>query len=207
MNTPDLPFSAACARNRDPILAILRETFRDRREVLEIGSGTGQHAVYFAASMPWLHWQPTERASSLPGLRARVALEGSANLLAPLELDVAQRGWPPAPLGVEGRWDAAFSANTLHIMSRSQVAECFAGLGRMLAPAALLVVYGPFRYAGRYTSDSNARFDAELQARDPASGIRDAEWIDGLAAAQDLDPIADHTMPANNQLRIWRRQG
>lgn len=206
MNASELPFSAACARNRDPILAILRDAFRDRREVLEIGSGTGQHAVYFAAAMSWLHWQPTDRAAWLPGLRARIALEGPANLLAPLELDVAQRDWPPAPRGAEGRWDAAFSANTLHIMSCSRVEACFAGLGRMLAPAARLAIYGPFRYAGRYTSESNARFDAELQARDPASGIRDAEWIDGLAAAQDLEPIADHTMPANNQLRIWRRR-
>ncbi|MCP5328326.1 MAG: DUF938 domain-containing protein [Steroidobacteraceae bacterium] len=206
MNTPELPFSAACARNREPIIAVLRDTFGDRHEVLEIGSGTGQHAVYFAASLPWLHWQPTDRAAALPGLRARCALEGSSNLFEPLELDVARDAWPLARLGLEGRWDTAFSANTLHIMSRSEVERCFAGFGQRLAAGAKLAIYGPFRYGGRYTSDSNARFDEALQARDPASGIRDAEWIDALAVDQDLELIADHDMPANNQLRIWRRR-
>ena len=195
-----LPFSEACERNKDPILEKLRVHFAGATRVLEIGSGTGQHALHFAAALPQLVWQTSEVPGQDEAVRARLAAQPPPNVLAPLALDV-RGAWPAGP------FDAIFSANTLHIMSRSQVAECFAGLGRMLAPAALLVVYGPFRYAGRYTSDSNARFDAELQARDPASGIRDAEWIDGLAAAQDLDPIADHTMPANNQLRIWRRQG
>lgn len=199
-----LPHSDACERNRDPILAVLREAFAPAREVLEIGSGTGQHAAYFAAAMPWLAWQPTDRTAALEGLAARARLEGGANLRPPLELDVASDSWPRARLDPAG-WDAAFSANTLHIMSAPQVELCFAALAQVLAPRAVLAIYGPFRYGGDFTSASNARFDAMLRARDAASGIRDAEWIDGLAAKGGLRLVADHAMPANNQLRIWRR--
>lgn len=198
-----LPFSEACERNRGPILTVLREAFRDRREVLEIGGGTGQHAVHFAAGMPWLRWQPTERPEGLESLRARVRLEGSPNLAEPLPLDVADPCWPmPA---ADRPWDAAFSANTLHIMSKPEVRQFFAGVARVLGTGGVLAVYGPFRYAGRYTSDSNARFDEMLRARDARSGIRDAEWVDELAAQQELVLVADRPMPANNQLRTWRR--
>lgn len=199
-----LPHSDACERNREPILAVLREAFAGAREALEIGSGTGQHAVHFAAAMPWLEWQPTERAAALAGLAARVSLEGGTNLRAPVALDVAHGPWPGAALQPAG-WSAAFSANTLHIMSAPQVELCFAGLARALAPQAVLAIYGPFRYRGDFTSESNARFDAMLRERDPASGIRDAEWIDVLAAAAGLRLVADHALPANNQLRIWHR--
>jgi SAM-dependent methyltransferase len=201
-----LPHSEACERNREPILALLRVAFAGRRRVLEIGSGTGQHAVHFAAAMPWLRWQPTERAPLIQGLAARVALQGTPNLLPPAELDVLDPAWP-RPLAPDDRgWDAAFTANTLHIMSRSEVEQFFVGVDLALEAQALLAVYGPFRYAGRYTSESNARFDEMLRTRDPASGIRDAEWIDALAAARGFVLVADHAMPANNQLRLWRRE-
>ena len=199
-----LPFSPACERNRAPILAILREAFAGRREVLEIGSGTGQHAVFFSAGMPWLRWQATERRESLGGLRARLDAEGGDRLPAPLELDVDQRDWPmPA---VATGWDAAFSANTLHIMSAPQVEAFFAGLGAVLQPDARLAIYGPFTYDGAFTSDSNAAFDSMLRARDPDSGLRDVAWIDRLAKARSLRLLADHVMPAHNRLRVWQRE-
>ena len=204
MNPVGLEFSAACDRNRGPILEELRIAFADCREVLEIGSGTGQHAVHFAAALPGLRWQPTERAAQIAGLGARIAMEGTANVRAPIELDLAQGDWPrgPAP---DLRWDAAFSANTLHIVAAPLVERFFAGLGATLAARARLAVYGPFRYRGRFTTDSNRHFDASLKLRDPASGIRDFEWVQALAAAQGFDLVADRAMPANNQLLVWQR--
>jgi len=204
VNPTVLEFSEACERNRGPILAELRDAFRACREVLEIGSGTGQHAVHFTAALPWLQWQPSEQAPRLPGLRARVALEGTANVRAPIELDLAGGDWPPGP-APDLRWDAAFSANTLHIVATSLVERFFVGLGATLAPRARLAVYGPFRYRGRFTTDSNERFDANLKLRDPASGIRDSEWVQALAAAQGFILLADRPMPANNQLLVWQR--
>jgi SAM-dependent methyltransferase len=199
MHSPsDLPYSEACERNKDPILAVLRAAFASRRRVIEIGSGTGQHAVHFARHLPHLAWQPTDRAEFLDGLAARVAAEGPPNLLAPVELDVLAEPWPPL------RGDALFSANTLHIMSWPAVEALFAGLPRLLEPGGVLAIYGPFRYAGRFTTPSNAAFDAMLRERDPASGVRDFEAVDALAVAAGLSLSADLAMPANNQLLVWR---
>ncbi len=197
MNT--LPFSAACERNKAPILAVLRAALGGCRTVLEIGSGTGQHAVHFAASLEQLRWQPTELAEYLAPLQARLAAEAPANCAAPLALDVRSTRWPV------DRTDAIFSANTLHIMSWAAVADLFAGVGRILAPHGRLCIYGPFRYAGEYTAPSNAAFDQSLRQRDPASGIRDFEAVATLASEQGLELLADHPMPANNQLLIWSR--
>ncbi len=195
-----LPFSAAAERNKEPILSILGPALAGRSRVLEIGSGTGQHAVYFSRQLPHLAWQPTERADGLDGLAACVSQSGCPNLLAPLELDVAQATWPAL------RPDAVFTANTLHIMSWPEVEALFAGLGRILEPGALLAVYGPFRYAGAHTAPSNEAFDRGLRQRDPASGVRDFEAVAGLASAQGLVPEADHGMPANNRLLLWLRR-
>jgi len=195
-----LPFSEACERNKEPILAVLREAFAAASQVLEIGSGTGQHAVHFAHHLPWLAWQPTDRSEHLESLAARVRQEGPANLLGPLELDVLAPGpWPVTHV------DAVFSANTLHIMSWQAVEAAFRGIGTVLRPGGVLAIYGPFCYGGAFTSESNAEFDAFLRARDPDSGIRDAEAVDRLARDQGLELVADHAMPANNQLRVWRR--
>ena len=196
-----LPFSEACERNKDPILAILREVFAGLSTVLEIGSGTGQHAVHFARSMAHLAWQPTDRAENLAALTERIATQGPPNLHAPMELDVCMASWPV------GETDAVYSANTLHIMSWPEVKAFFNGVGRVLGDGGLLAVYGPFRYAGRYTSASNTAFDEGLRQRDPASGIRDFEEVDSLANAQGLTLAADHAMPANNQLLLWRNLG
>lgn len=195
---PVLTLSEACERNKGPILEVLREEFAASRRVLEIGSGTGQHAVHFATQLPHLVWQPSELGENLPPLAERIALEGPPNLLAPLALDVRADPWDMAQA------DAVFSANTLHIMSWAEVQHFFRGAGQRLAQPGVLCVYGPFRYGGQHTSDSNAEFDTYLKGRDPLSGIRDLEALATLARAQGLELAADHAMPANNRTLVWR---
>ena len=193
------PFSPSCERNRDPILEVLRVHLAEVRNVLEIGSGTGQHAVHFAAAMPWLTWQCSDVADNLPGIRAWLDDAALANTPPALELDVQSGPWPTR------RFDAVFSANTLHIMAWPAVQDLFRGLGTALADDATLVVYGPFNDDGAYTSDSNRAFDEWLHARDPRSGIRDANAVDALARAIGLQQVDDVAMPANNRCLIWRR--
>jgi hypothetical protein len=195
----DKPFAPSCARNRDPILAVLGPLLAHARSVLEIGSGTGQHAVHFAAALPHLSWQTSERAEHLPGIRAWLDEAALPNTPPPLELDVARGPWP------RRTFDAVFTANTLHIMGWPQVEACMAGLSEVLDAAGVLAVYGPFNAGGAFTSDSNAQFDQWLKARDPASGIRDLEAVDALARGIGLRLEADHALPANNRLLVWRR--
>lgn len=195
----DKPYSPSCERNRGPILAVLRDRFRDRRDVIEIGSGTGQHAVHFAAAMPWLTWQCSDVAGNLPGIRQWLDEAALPNTPAPIALDVTTHAVERAC------FDAAFSANTLHIMAWPAVADFFRVLDAVLAPAATVVVYGPFNDGGAYTSDSNRVFDAWLKERDPESGLRDFEAVDALASAIGLQLSADIAMPANNRCLVWRR--
>lgn len=196
----DKPFSPSCERNREPILEALREHFADRRRVLEIGSGTGQHAVHFAAAMPWLSWQCSDVAGNLPGIRAWLADAALPNTPPPIELDVARSPWPAA------RFDAVFSANSLHIMGWPEVEAFFDGLPSILEDEATLVVYGPFNYGGEYTSESNRSFEGWLKARDPASGIRDFGQVDALARGVGLRLVEDRAMPANNRCLAWCRR-
>jgi SAM-dependent methyltransferase len=195
-----LPCSSACERNKDPILTVLRAAFADRAQVLEIGSGTGQHAQYFAEQLPHLTWHPTEQLAYLPDLTARVKLAQIRNLRAPTLLDVRQNLWPVRAV------DAVFTANTLHIMSWPAVQSLYRGVGQVLAPGGVLCVYGAFRYAGRYTSDSNRDFDRSLQARDPASGLRDIEAVSALAAQYGMSLRADHDLPAFNRLLLFAKE-
>jgi SAM-dependent methyltransferase len=195
-----LPFSAACERNKDPILEVLRSSFADSVQVLEIGSGTGQHAVHFARALRHLTWHPTEQLAYLADLTERVKLEGPPNLRAPTLLDVRQAVWPLRSV------DAMFTANTLHIMSWGEVVALFSGSGSVLAPGGVLCVYGPFRYAGRYTSDSNQEFDRMLQERDPESGMRDLDAVSSLAAQYGMRLDADHDLPANNRLVVFTKE-
>ena len=196
-----LPFSEACERNKVPILNVLRGAFAQRRQVLEIGSGTGQHAAFFAEHLPHLVWHPTERLANLSDLEACLKNTPRPNLSAPAVLDVSQKEWPLPSV------DAAFTANTLHIMSWPNVIALFAGLGAALTAEATFAVYGPFRYGGAYTSESNQRFDEMLKSRDPHSGLRDIEALKELAAGQRLQLSADHDLPANNRLLVWERTG
>jgi len=193
---PDAP---SCERNREPILAVLREHFADRHRVLEIGSGTGQHAVYFAQAMPWLNWQCSDRAEYLSGIRLWLDEAALPNAPAPIELDVGGR-WPAQ------HYDAVFSANTLHIMAWAEVETLFARLPQATTTSARLAIYGPFNIDGHYTSDSNAAFDQWLKARGDHMGIRDAEAVDALAAKAGFELTADIAMPANNRCRIWQRR-
>lgn len=194
----DKPHAPSTERNREPILAALREPFADRRRVLEIGSGSGQHAVYFAAQLPNLVWQCSDLADKLPGIRAWLDDADLPNTPPPLALDVAHGPWP------RQRFDAVFSANTLHIMGWPAVQALFAGLPEVLSDDAVVAIYGPFNRDGRFTSTSNAAFDAQLRAQDPAMGLRDVEAVDALALQAGLHLHADLPMPANNALRIWR---
>lgn len=191
-------YADACERNRDPILSVLQRHYSGRHRVLEIGSGTGQHAVHFAAALRDLIWQTSDLESNLPGIRLWIEEARLPNLPAPLALDVRGR-WPAA------RFDAAFTANTLHIMSWEEVRALFEGLCDVLAQDAVLAVYGPFNYEGTFTSASNAAFDAALKRRSPESGIRDFTAVDRLARLIGLHLVEDCAMPANNRTLVWRR--
>jgi len=194
----DKPYSEACERNKAPILAQLRALYADVGTLLEVGSGTGQHAVHFAAALPQLLWQCSDIAANLPGIRLWLDEARLPNLPPPLTLDVDQP-WPP------GRYDAVYTANTLHIMGWPQVRALFAGLPQVLRPQGLFTAYGPFNRGGQFTSDSNQRFDASLRAGDAARGIRDFEAVDALARAAGLRLMAEVAMPANNFLLTWRQ--
>jgi hypothetical protein len=195
----ELPFSQACENNKAVILGHLQRLFAGVDEVLEIGSGTGQHACHFAAGLAGLRWQPTELAQNLPVLEPRCSAYAGDNLARPVMLDVCQRPWPcPLPA-------ATFTANTLHIMPWSAVEALFDALAQYAPERFLLVIYGPFNYGGSYTSASNAEFDRWLAARDPDSAIRDFEKVDALAGRAGLALAEDNAMPANNRLLAWRR--
>lgn len=194
------PYSTACERNRDPILDVLRVHFADRRQVLEIGSGTGQHAVYFAEALPHLTWQTADRADGLAGIQLWLDDANLPNTPVPLELDVNQADW------LRKQYDAIFSANTLHIMSWPEVQKLFARLPEVMTPDAKLVIYGPFNYQGRFTSASNEAFDAALKQDASHRGIRDFEAVDQLAQNIGLHLIEDRAMPANNRCLVWQRE-
>jgi cyclopropane fatty-acyl-phospholipid synthase-like methyltransferase len=198
MAKTEKPYAPACDRNREPILAVLRDHFGDRSKVLEVGSGTGQHAAFFAAALPHLVWQTAERREHLAGIRMWLGEAELPNTPPPIELDV-NGTWPRAA------FDAAFSANTLHIMSWMEVERMFSGLGRTLADDAKLVLYGPFNYGGKHTSESNARFDLQLRQGGAHQGIRDFEAVDRLAREIGFRLLEDRAMPANNRCLVWRR--
>ena len=193
------PFSEACEQNKDPILAVLDRYFTEPGAILEIGSGTGQHAAYFGAALPHLHWQPSDVAEHLPGIRLWVEEAALPNVAEPLELDVRRSPWPL------NEADGIFSANTAHIMHWPDVEAMFAGVGRVLRSGGCFCLYGPFNENGEFTSESNARFHMSLQMRDPGMGIRDKADLDRLAAAAGLERIDDVVMPVNNFTLVWRK--
>lgn len=195
----DKPFAPSCENNKAPILEILLDAFSDRSLVLEIGSGTGQHAVHFAAALPHLHWQTSDLEENHPGIKLWLKEAALRNLYPPVSLDVTQPDWP------EG-FDAVFTANTTHIMPWSAVIEMIGRIGQQLPTGGVFCQYGPFNYNGEFTSDSNAGFDRWLKEIDPARGIRDFEAVEQLANEAGLTLVADHSMPANNRLLVWRKQ-
>jgi len=200
MDLDQKPFASSCAENQDPILEILAPVLARASRVLEIGSGTGQHAVYFAAAMPHLRWQCSDVAEYLPGISAWLDEAALPNLPAPIELDV-DTAWP------DGSFDAAYSANTAHIMSLPQVKQMFTAIGCLLSAGAPFALYGPFSEDGRHTSASNAQFDRYLRQHDPLSGVRDLIDLRRFADAAGLSLEDDRPMPVNNRTLIWRKRG
>ena len=192
-------YSESCMQNREPILSVIEPVLRDCSHLLEIGSGTGQHAVYFAEQLPALQWQCSDLEENHESICAWIADAKFDNVHRPIALDVLKDSWPA------NHYDAVFSANTLHIMSWEAVQALFAGVGRLLSPGGEFLVYGPFNYHGDYTSESNRDFDKWLRHYDPDSGIRDLEAVDTLAQAHHMSLIKYHTMPVNNRLLHWRK--
>ena len=193
------PYSAACERNREPILGVLLRHFADRERVLEIGSGTGQHAAHFAQRLPHLVWQTSDRADYLAGIRLWLDDAALSNTPPPLLLDVARGPWPSV------RYDAIYSANTLHIMSWIEVEALFVALPRIVEADAKLAIYGPFNYDG-FTSASNADFDRSLKSRAPHQGIREFAAVNALAETAGFKLMEDAAMPANNRCLVWQRR-
>ena len=192
------PYSEACEKNKTPILQVLKEVFADRKHVLEIASGTGQHAVHFGQALSHLTWQTSELAQNLPGIQSWLDEAQLPNVLAPLAIDVNDSHWPVTQV------DAIFNANTVHIISWQEVVSLFEHIALVIEQGGCLCLYGPYNYGGQFTSESNARFDHWLKSRDPASGVRDFEAVDRLAASHGLALQQDIAMPSNNRMLVWQ---
>jgi len=194
------PFAEYAARNAAPILDVLQHEFADVSEILEIGSGTGQHAVYIAARLPHVRWQTSDLAENHAAIAAWTEAAALDNVLAPIELDVR------SALMNSSCFDAVFSANTAHIMAIDAVAAMFALVGDILRPGGIFCLYGAIRRDGVFNTQSNADFDLSLKARDPAMGIRDIELLDDFAANSGLVRLRLYAMPSNNHIAVWRRR-
>jgi len=198
----DIPFSEACERNKGPILEVLQPYFNEIRSLLEVGTGTAQHAIHFAKAHPNLTWQCADQQHYLDGINAQLAQHKLKNVMPPFELDVKQAVWADSALP----YDAIYTANTFHIMTQAEVEQFFEGLPMVLTDLAYLFVYGPFKYDGKFTSESNASFDQTLRSRGCGSAIRDFEKVNDLANSVGFKLIVDQSMPANNQCLIWQQQ-
>lgn len=196
---PYKPFSPSSEENKQVILQAIQGFLTPRSSVLEIGSGTGQHAVYFAAKMPHLTWQTSDLNESHAGIKQWIAEANLNNVLPPLNLNVSGNDWPSAS------YDAVFSANSFHIMAKPNVEDFFTNVVSVLNANGVIMIYGPFNYNGQFTSESNARFDLWLKQRDAQSGIKDFEWCHQLAESVGLKLLDDITMPQNNRLLVWRK--
>ena len=195
----DKPFSQACENNKDAILQVLQAELADSRKVLEVGSGTGQHAVYFSEHLPHLSWQTSDQRHYHSGIRQWMAESGLSNIYDPLPLDVREYAWG------ESLYDAVFTANSLHIMALESAQHFVSQVAKALRNDGCFLAYGPFNYQDAYTSESNARFDVWLKQQDPLSAIRDFEMLDKYARSGGLKLAGDYTMPANNRLLVWRK--
>lgn len=193
------PYSEACEKNQSAILEVLQSALSRQHHVLEIASGTGQHAIHFGRALPHLTWQTSELPHNHAGIRAWLDEAALPNVLPPVALDVTDAHWPA------GVVDTVFNANTVHIVSEPEVERMFAGIARTLSAGGILCLYGPFNYHKKFTSESNARFDVWLKSRNPESGIRDFEAIDQLAKTHGLRLLQDVAMPSNNRTLVWQR--
>lgn len=201
-----IPFSEACERNKDVILETIKPYLEKVNTLLEVGSGTAQHAIHFSQAVGSLQWQTSDQHEYLEGIHAALdnaksVGHGLDHVLYPLELDVNQAIWVK-----NGQcFEAVYTANTFHIMNQDEVENFFAGLSAITRVGAYLMVYGPFKYQEKFTSESNANFDASLRSRGVGSAIRDFEFVNKLAHVQGFDLLKDYSMPANNQCLVWQR--
>lgn len=192
-------YSESCEQNQVPILKVLQKIFVKQKHVLEIASGTGQHAVYFGRALSHLTWQTSDLLQNHAGILTWLDEAKLPNVLPPVVIDVNDSQWPIEVV------DAVFNANTVHIISWPEVELMFAGVARILSAGGILCLYGPFNYEGKFTSESNARFDTWLKSRDRDSGVRDFENINRLAETHGLFLLEDVTMPSNNRILVWQR--
>jgi cyclopropane fatty-acyl-phospholipid synthase-like methyltransferase len=199
MNTPNKPYSESCDQNRDPIYNIIQPLLKDKKNVLEVGSGTGQHAAYFAKRMPHLIWQTSDQQAYHEGIKLWLNDASLDNTPPPIPLDVSTDAWP------KKNFDAIFSANAVHIMAWENVVDFFENAPKILNKNGLFILYGPFNYKQQYTSESNARFDTWLKQRDPNSAIRDFEALDELAHKTGMVLQSDYALPANNRILVWKK--
>ncbi len=193
------PYSASCDQNREPIFNVIQPLLENKTNVLEIGSGTGQHAVYFAQKMPHLIWQSSDQIGYHKGINLWLNDASLDNTPPPIPLDVSNNQWP------EHHFDVIFSANAVHIMSWQNVIDFIESAPKLLHQNGLFILYGPFNYAGKYTSDSNQQFDQWLKQQNPQSAIRDFEAVNELAEQQGLKLLNDYPMPANNRILCWQK--
>ena len=196
---PEKPHAEYAQRNAGPILEVLRHELEGHSDVLEIGSGTGQHATRFAAELIDVEWQTSDLDDNHEGIRSWIADAALPNVHAPLSLDVTKAELAGAS------YDAVYSSNTAHIMSQGAVDAMFRLVGRVLRPHGVFVLYGPFRRAGRFNTQSNADFDASLRSRDPAMGIRDLDALDNLGAENGLQRVNLYAVPSNNLVAVWQK--
>ncbi|MCW8910440.1 MAG: class I SAM-dependent methyltransferase [Gammaproteobacteria bacterium] len=194
------PFAESCEQNKQPILQVLKKAFSEPGKVLEVGSGTGQHAVFFAQQMEHLQWFPTDIEEALPGIQLWIKEAGNERIKAPVVLDVNIEIWPFRNM------DYAYTANTVHIVSWSEVKSMFRGVSQALKSGGIFCQYGPINYNGQYTSPSNEHFDQWLKNRDPDSGIRDFEDLVLLAKENNMILYTDFEMPANNHILAWQKR-
>jgi len=192
------PYSESCVQNQEPILNIIQPLLTDKKNILEIGSGTGQHAIYLAEKMPHLIWQTSDQSQYHSGIMQWLSEANLDNTRDPLVLNTSQSEWPDLTV------DAVFSANTVHIMHWNDVVNLFSGVGQLLQEKGVFILYGPFNYNGKYTSESNARFDVWLKKQDPLSCIKHFEEVNALAKNAGLTLVSDYEMPANNRILYWK---
>lgn len=194
------PFASSSEENKAVILQTIQSLLSDKNSVLEIASGTGQHAVYFAKNLPHLQWQTSDLIESHVGIQQWLAEAKLENVLPPIALNVSTDSWP------KQTYDAVFSANSFHIMNQQNVEDLFSQISSILNPTGLVIIYGPFNYNGAFTSESNQRFDLWLKGNNPESGIKDFEWCNQLASRAGLQLIHDFEMPQNNRILCWQKQ-
>lgn len=193
------PYADSCDRNRTPILEVIAPLLADKQAVLEIGGGTGQHAIYFAQQMPHLIWHVSDRLQNHAGIQTWLDEAALPNVLGPIELDVLQDDWPNIKV------DAVYSANTAHIMHWRDVEGFIAGVGKQLQAGGLFILYGPFSFGGQHTSESNAQFDMRLRQRDPFMGVRDFDELNILADEAGMKFQRNYPLPANNRILLWKK--